>query len=129
MTMNLQGFCCMEIFSAKCILLIIDGDYFDNQSTIDAIVKASDKPLSIIIIGVGQSSFPNCKRFDADDVPLINSKGIKMTRDIVQFVKFNDFKTDSAKLAAEVLAELPHQLVEFMQKKSISPNSRVRVEL
>jgi len=111
------------------LALIIDGDYFDNQSTIDAIVAASDKPLSIIIIGVGNGSFPNCRKFDADDEPLVDRKGRKMTRDIVQFVKFNDFKNNSSQLAAEVLAELPGQVVQFLQQKNISPNHKVRVEL
>lgn len=49
------------------LLLIIDGDSFDNQGTIDAIIEANDKPISIVIVGVGGSSFRNCKKFDADD--------------------------------------------------------------
>ena len=45
------------------------------------------------------------------------------TRDIVQFVPFEKYKgVDAANsLAEEVLAEVPRQLVEYMQSKGISP--------
>ncbi|MFK7825776.1 MAG: hypothetical protein AB8G05_16605 [Oligoflexales bacterium] len=96
------------------LTLIIDGDYFDNQATIDTIVEAEEYPISIIIIGVGRSSFTNCKIFDADDKRLVHSNGRKQKRDIVQFVKFDDYKQDLKLLTDEVLFEIPGQVVNYM---------------
>lgn len=51
--------------------------------TKDLIVDAAEKPLSIIIIGVGTNSFKKMIELDGDDVRLTNSKGVKASRDIV----------------------------------------------
>lgn len=56
----------------------------DTQATIDTLVKAADCPISVVIVGVGSNSFNNCKRFDADDEPLVDRTGKKQSRDIVQ---------------------------------------------
>jgi hypothetical protein len=48
-------------------------------------------------------------KLDADVEPLYSQKFQKyQKRDIVQFVPFNDFATDPALLAREVLKEIPH---------------------
>jgi|TARA_B110000285_G_C14936233_1_gene519738 GrpB-like predicted nucleotidyltransferase (UPF0157 family) len=60
---------------------------------------------------------------DADKDPLWShtfNKGA--SRDVVQFVKFNDFKHDQALLAKEVLKEIPKQMTAYFQGKKISPN-------
>lgn len=44
-----------------------------------------------------------------------------MSRDIVQFVPFEDFKRDHLKLAKEVLQELPGQVVDFFMTRDIVP--------
>ena len=47
-----------ESYQAYSIVLIItDGVITDFQDTIDLVVNASDKPLSIIIVGVGNEDF------------------------------------------------------------------------
>lgn len=106
-----------------CILLILtDGVISDLQQTINAIVDASNHPLSIVIVGIGNADFDNMDVLDADDNPLISSSGVKMKRDIVQFVPFNQFKSDMNMLAKEVLEELPGQVVDFFKMKNIAPN-------
>ena len=64
------------------------------------------------------------EKLDGDDVRLRNSRGEVAVRDIVQFVKFNDFKGngDLSMLAEEVLKEVPDQFVEYMISKNIMPN-------
>ena len=52
------------------ILLQIDGVITDMETTIRAIVKARNLPLSIVIVGVGDDNFDNMKVLDADDKPL-----------------------------------------------------------
>ena len=61
-------------------ILILDMD-----ATKRAIVAAADKPMSIIIVGVGKENFSGMKALDADGKRL--SYEDKMaSRDIVQFV-------------------------------------------
>ena len=53
-------------------------------------------------------------QLDADEEPLYSKKYNKyMSRDIVQFVPFRQFKNDPFKLAKETLQEIPGQLVDF----------------
>lgn len=103
-----------------CILLILtDGIITDMDKTIDAIVEASNWPLSIVIVGVGNADFTNMDILDADDNPLVSSKGVKVKRDIVQFVPFNKHIHD---LQQAVLEELPAQVVSYFKSKNIKPN-------
>ena len=44
-----------------------------------------------------------------------------MSRDIVQFVPFKDFRYDHVKLAKEVLQELPGQVVDYFMTRDITP--------
>ena len=53
----------------------------------DLIVNASELPLSIIIVGVGNADFADMDELDGDH-GLYDSRGKKATRDIVQFVPF-----------------------------------------
>ncbi|RWW27479.1 hypothetical protein GW17_00008090 [Ensete ventricosum] len=66
------------------ILLII-------TETKDAIVKASDLPMSILIVGVGGADYKEMEILDADNGKrLESSTGRIATRDIVQFVPMRD---------------------------------------
>lgn len=56
------------------------------------------------------------RRLDGDE-GLYNSKGQKAPRDIVQFVPFRDMNNNAQRLAAELLAELPNQVVQYMVLK------------
>ncbi|OMO61283.1 C2 calcium-dependent membrane targeting, partial [Corchorus capsularis] len=49
------------------LLIITDGVLSDIQETIDALVRASDLPLSILIVGVGNADFKQMEILDADD--------------------------------------------------------------
>ncbi|ELW66116.1 Copine-5 [Tupaia chinensis] len=88
---------------------------------------AAKLPMSIIIIGVGQAEFDAMVELDGDDVR-ISSRGKLAERDIVQFVPFRDYvdRTGNhvlsmARLARDVLAEIPDQLVSYMKAQGIRP--------
>ena len=51
---------------------------------------------------------------DADHHDLVDSECRLASRDIVQFVKYNDFSGDLGLLAENVLNEVPDQLVNYM---------------
>ena len=61
-----------------------DGVITDMQETIDQIVRGSDLPLSIIIVGVGHADFENMETLDGDVNPLYSRRSGKYaSRDIV----------------------------------------------
>ena len=103
------------------LLVLTDGVVNDMKDTIDLIVEASYLPLSIIIVGIGNEDFTFMNQLDGDEIPLTNSKGEKRKRDIVQFIKFNNFKNNNAidigtDFAEEVLKEIPTQIEEYYNK-------------
>jgi hypothetical protein len=51
-----------------------------------------------------------------------------MTADIVQFVPFSEFKHDPKLLAKEVLEEIPHQFLTFMERHGIKPPEVLEAE-
>ena len=55
------------------MLILTDGEINDFQASFDCIVAASHLPLSIIIIGVGNSNFENMIKLDNDDLSLTDS--------------------------------------------------------
>eukprot|EP01080_Neovahlkampfia_damariscottae_P004598 gene4598-7980_t len=110
------------------LLILTDGEITDMDATVDAIVKASTLPMSIIIIGIGNEDFKNMIILDGDDKALV-SDGVRAKRDIVQFVPFNQFKNESLEsLAEEVLQEVPTQFLSYMKTKGISPQQKIRLE-
>lgn len=110
------------------MLIITDGEITDMPATLEAVVQASNLPMSIILVGVGNADFTNMNLLDSDDGHLKAPSGSKAIRDIVQFVPFNKFANDPARLAAETLAELPKQVVQYMKIKNIKPRPRLVVQ-
>lgn len=110
------------------LLIITDGVISDMAQTKEAIVNAAKLPMSIIIVGVGQAEFDAMVELDGDDVR-ISSRGKLAERDIVQFVPFRDYMDRTgnhvlsmARLAKDVLAEIPDQLISYMKSRGIKPN-------
>ena len=107
------------------LMILTDGIINDMDKTIDSLVEASFLPISVIIIGIGDSDFGNMNTLDADEVPLYDRNGRKADRDLVQFVPFKDFKNDGQKLAEQVLEEVPRQIVEYYQHQNIPPGEPI----
>ncbi|XP_037540821.1 copine-5 isoform X1 [Nematolebias whitei] len=110
------------------LLIITDGVISDMAQTKEAIVNAAKLPMSIIIVGVGQAEFDAMVELDGDDVR-ISSRGKLAERDIVQFVPFRDYMDRTgnhvlsmARLAKDVLAEIPEQLISYMKSRAIKPS-------
>ena len=105
------------------LMILTDGIIVDQQKTIDALVDGSFLPLSVIIIGVGNDHFQEMIQLDGDKEPIISSNGIKRKRDLVQFVPFNKYKNNPKELAAQVLEEVPRQIMEYYTMKNIYPDN------
>ncbi|TKY60527.1 BONZAI 1 [Spatholobus suberectus] len=105
------------------LLIITDGVVTDLQETKDALVKASDLPLSILIVGVGGADFKEMEVLDADKGErLESSSGRVASRDIVQFVPFRDVQSGEISVVQALLAELPTQFLTYMRSRNIQPN-------
>ncbi|KAM9845520.1 copine-8 isoform 2-T2 [Aulostomus maculatus] len=109
------------------LLIITDGVISDMAQTKESIVNASCLPMSIIIVGVGPAEFDAMIELDGDEIR-ISSRGRYAERDIVQFVPFRDYidRTGNhilsmARLAKDVLAEIPDQFLSYMRTRGIKP--------
>ena len=105
------------------LMILTDGIIDDIDDTIDELVEGSFLPLSVIIIGIGNADFSNMIILDADDSPLVNSRGVKAVRDLVQFVPFLKYENYPENLAMEVLEEVPRQIVDYYEQNNIDPIS------
>ncbi|KAK1360337.1 putative C2 domain, von Willebrand factor, type A, copine, protein BONZAI [Heracleum sosnowskyi] len=105
------------------LLIITDGVVTDLQETIDAIVRASDLPFSILIVGVGNADFKQMEILDADNgIPLKSSNNGRMaTRDIVQFVPMREMHGGQISVVQSLLEELPGQFLTHMRSRNIKP--------
>ncbi|XWS57854.1 hypothetical protein CRYUN_Cryun09bG0209300 [Craigia yunnanensis] len=104
------------------LLIITDGVLTDIQETIDALVRASDLPLSILIVGVGDADFKQMEILDADNGRLLESStGRVATRDIVQFVPMREVHSGQISVVEALLEELPGQFLTYMRSRNIKP--------
>ena len=104
------------------MLILTDGVIDDKNETIQSIIRAADTPLSVIIIGIGNEDFTDMTTLDGDS-KLLQQGGASASRDIVQFVPFNKFlQKGPVALAQSVLAEVPSQLLKYMENHKLVPN-------
>ncbi|GAB0491384.1 hypothetical protein MMPV_002637 [Pyropia vietnamensis] len=111
------------------LLLLTDGVITDMPETKEAIVAAAAVPLSIIIVGVGRADFSRMSELDGDELAqggavaseAISTGASAFPRDIVQFVPMAKHCASPPALAAQVLAELPAQVVDYMSSRRIMP--------
>jgi hypothetical protein len=111
------------------LLMITDGVINDTDATIEALRIASELPISIIIVGVGNADFSTMDALDGDD-------GKLGFRDIVQFVPLRDYlpnghtytMADAEKIQESVgkalLEEIPYQFLSFYAGKNLMPMQR-----
>ncbi|PKI78216.1 hypothetical protein CRG98_001387 [Punica granatum] len=104
------------------LLIITDGVLTDLQETKDALVRASDLPLSVLIVGVGGADFKQMEILDADNGNrLESSTGRMATRDIVQFVPMREVYGGQISVVQALLEELPGQFLSYMRARDIKP--------
>ncbi|KAL2347107.1 hypothetical protein Fmac_001107 [Flemingia macrophylla] len=105
------------------LLIITDGVVTDLQETKEAIVKASDLPLSILIVGVGGADFKEMEVLDADKGERLESSyGRVASRDVVQFVPFREVQSGEFSVVQALLAELPSQFLTYVRSRNIQPS-------
>ena len=100
--------------SYKLLLILTDGAVSDVEQTKRSLQDASDAPLSIVIVGIGNADFSAMQFLD-------DFQASQGGRDICQFVEFSKYRYDKAALTRETLAEIPDQLVEYFYSRGIQP--------
>ena len=70
------------------LLILTDGCIMDMQNTLQALVNASELPLSLLIVGVGNEDFSAMDVLDGDQHRIRAPDGRMAARDSVQFVPF-----------------------------------------
>lgn len=96
------------------LLILTAGNVEDVKETKRHLINAGKDPLSVVIVGIGETDFSGMEFLDAFD------PGRDDGRDITKFVRFNDYKSYNA-LTEAVLDEIPDQLVHFYFEKGILP--------
>lgn len=84
------------------------------KETKKQLVDASEDPLSIVIVGIGDADFTGMEFLDEHDATKEGG------RDITKFVRFSDYKSFNA-LTEAVLDEIPDQLVEYFYNREMMP--------
>ena len=100
----------------KVLLILTDGAVTDVEETKRSIQAASDAPLSIVIVGVGNADFSAMRHLDT-----FLSGSQTTGRDIVRFVEFSHHANNRASLTSATLEEIPDQLVDFFFSRGIKP--------
>ncbi|KAG7337105.1 copine family protein [Nitzschia inconspicua] len=98
------------------LLILTAGNVEDVQETKQHLIEASKDPLSIVIVGIGDTDFSGMEFLDSFDDE--HEDG----RDITKFVRFNDYKSYNA-LTEAVLDEIPGQLVDYYYSRGILPGT------
>ena len=100
------------------LMILTDGLINDMDETVKLLIDCESLPLSVIIIGIGNSDFTNMIYLDGDVEPLTDNNGRVTKRDLVQFVEYEKFKNgfysgNNNELSEEVLKEIPKQIEEY----------------
>ena len=103
------------------LLILTDGAVSDINQTKQAIRAASDAPLSIVIVGIGNADF-SAMQFLDDFISLEGIGG----RDICQFVEFQRYQSNKIHLTQATLEEIPDQVVEYFHSRGIKPLPPIR---
>jgi Copine len=96
------------------LLILTSGNVENVKETKKMLIEASEDPLSVVIVGIGDSDFSSMEFLDEHDPN--KDEG----RDITKFVQFSDYKSFNA-LTEAVLDEIPEQLVTYFYDRGLMP--------
>ncbi|XP_054154514.1 copine-8-like [Oppia nitens] len=104
--------------------ILTSGCHTDTADTLEAIVRASAMPVSIVIVGVGNCPFNHLKRLSGDSTC---SRGCRTYRDNVQFFQLKNYQTSThileSRLTNTILQTIPKQMLEYMESRNFVPKN------
>jgi hypothetical protein len=104
--------------SYSVLLIVTDGAVSDMNATKNALMAASNSPLSVVIVGVGNADFSAMQFLD-------DFRASPPSNDIAQFVEFRRHAHDKRSLTEATLEEIPDQLVNYFVSRNIFPSPLV----
>lgn len=110
-----------EKLSYTILLILTAGNVESVKETKNLLIEASEEPLSIVIVGIGEADFKGMEFLDEHDPEREDG------RDITKFVRFSDYKSFNA-LTEAVLDEIPDQLVSYFHDRNIMPGQLEAIE-
>lgn len=110
-----------KLFVYNILVIMTDGKFEDKAETIQAICECADYPISIIIVGVGNSNFSDMAKLDKDGALLTHKNGMQISRDIIKFIPYINYVNDRHALCEEIFDEIPFQVVEYLTINDIMP--------
>lgn len=102
------------------LVILTQGDLDDFEEFKEQLVRASNLPFSIVIVGVGNTAFPSLTTADSDRSLMKSASGHVEERDFVQRVIYSDFRGNDRGFVHEAFAEIPRQLQEFMMANKLA---------
>ena len=93
----------------------------DFQNTIDSLIENSFLPLSIVVIGIGNSEFEDIKQL-LSNKNKISSKGIEKLRNNIHFISMKDCNFNNDILKNRCLKDIPKQMVQYYSLNKTTPN-------
>ena len=94
----------------------------DFQNTIDALIEITYLPLSVVIIGIGNSEFDDIKKLFAHKNK-ISSKGMEKLRNNSHFITMKDCNFNNDILKNKCLKDIPKQIVQYYSINQTTPNN------
>ena len=94
----------------------------DFQNTIDALIENTYLPLSVVIIGIGNSEFDDIKKLFSHKNK-ISSKGIEKLRNNSYFITMKDCDLNNDILKNKCLKDIPKQIVQYYSINKTTPNN------
>lgn len=102
------------------LVILTQGDLDDFEDFKEQLVRASNLPFSVVIVGVGDTAFPHLTTADSDRSLMKTNAGHIEERDFVQRVIYSNFRGDDRGFLHEAFAEIPRQLQEFMMANKLA---------
>lgn len=108
------------------LLILSDGGVDDHHHMVNAMVEASELPLSIVIvdISVGDNQMQGVSK----EVQIAQEFADRPVRDFVRFVKYCDYYDKPAVLAAEALVKIPKHVSDYYKMIDVLPRDLEKFE-
>ncbi|KAL7556565.1 hypothetical protein ACA910_009082 [Epithemia clementina (nom. ined.)] len=105
------------------LVILTTGAISDVQDSIDTICAAADdSPLSIAVIGIGESDFVDAQKLvGGEDGKLHHSNGVPIARNNISFATMADFGGNARDCVGEVFQDVPEQFVQYFMQAGIKP--------
>ena len=101
-------------------ILMISDDPTDLNQFCDLLFANQYEPISIIIIGIGESDFSKTEEKFRPSLPHKNTSGHEFDRDFVTFIKYNNFGPDNLpQMVSTALFSVPEQAMHWVDISSL----------